>query len=872
MRARARRSPTGSRRARGATGAPDRARGARALGAGALAAGGARPARRGARARRRPRGAASASPPRPRRCSPRRGGGPRRCSTPRARSTRAWPRPCAARCASWPRCPADLQPRAGRAGRHARGAAGVPRRAGRAPGRVTVSEPQALRARRVRALFCLGLQEGDLPGARRGPSRSWATTSAARSTRPRACGCACTRTRCSVERLFFYAAVSRPTELLALGWHAADDDGAPTRARRCFVDDVRRPARRGLGATRRAGASWAPRAGRTPSAPTEREAARFAAAAAPPAQPPVIAPLRAPAALGPLRERHTWSASQLEVVGVVPGALVRRAPPAPGGARRPTPSRWSAASSPTACSSTRCRALAADGGALVPERLPDARAARARARWTSTPTDFKLSPNPERLRSRAAPARGRPAALPRVRRARRQRASRPSHVRGALRQAEDPHPPLELDDGALRIAGRIDRIDLGAGRPRGARLRLQGQDRDAAGQVAGRGQAAGRAVPADAAPRARPRAGRRALPAARRGARPAAPARRGAATTPTPAWTRVRPDRVDAEELEALLEACAQAARDAVAAAARRRAGAARPSSCAYGGGCAHPTICRCVTRMTVAAAALYDDAGRLIGRHGLPFTDEQADAIAPPRGPAAAVGQRRLGQDLRVGRALRALGARGRARARADPRDHVHREGRGRAAHARAGALRRARAPRPRARPRVGAGSRRSTGSARGSCAPTRCAPGSTRRSASSTRPRRATCAAAAFEAALAGFLAGDARPRRSTSPPPTASTRCRAIVCARTTSCAARARRGRRCRASARRRRRPGGAGRGAGARARPSSTRPTSGASVASARARAGALRGAAGRRRGRPGDAAGARRAGRRRVQAGQPEGA
>src|SRR3954451_12484366 len=54
-------------------------------------------------------------------------------------------------------------------------------------------------------------------------------------------------------------------------------------------------------------------------------------------------------------------------------------------------------------------------------------------------------------------------------------------------------------------------------------------------------------------------------------------------------------DRVDAEELEALLEACADAARTAVD---EIRAGALDPSpeSCAYTGGCAPPTIGRCVT------------------------------------------------------------------------------------------------------------------------------------------------------------------------------------------------------------------------------------------------------------------------------------
>ncbi|HEY6762414.1 MAG TPA: hypothetical protein VI318_23135, partial [Baekduia sp.] len=177
-------------------------------------------------------------------------------------------------------------------------------------GRVTVTKPQSLRARRVRALFVLGCNEGIFPAPAKpepflGDDERRAIN-AASGLRLRL-----HEDALNVERLFFYAAVSRPTELLAVSWHAADDEGAPS-VRSLLVDDLAdlldpawaaRPRRRELGA-----AGW-PAA----QAPTEREAARFAAAAAPPAAPPVIGHLTAPAALGPLRERHTWSASQLEV-------------------------------------------------------------------------------------------------------------------------------------------------------------------------------------------------------------------------------------------------------------------------------------------------------------------------------------------------------------------------------------------------------------------------------------------------------------------------------------------------------------------------------------------------------------------------------
>ena len=75
--------------------------------------------------------------------------------------------------------------------------------------------------------------------------------------------------------------------------------------------------------------------------------------------------------------------------------------------------------------------------------------------------DFKISPNPERLRSAL-----RRLEVDLVRyiefAAHAGSAFAPSHFEVKFGQAEDPYPPLELDGGALRLAGRIDRIDVDA--------------------------------------------------------------------------------------------------------------------------------------------------------------------------------------------------------------------------------------------------------------------------------------------------------------------------------------------------------------------------------------------------------------------------
>jgi RecB family exonuclease len=383
--------------------------------------------------------------------------------------------------------------------------------------------------------------------------------------------------------------VSRPTELLGLSWHSATDEGAPT-VRSLLVDDVAdlldegwaaAPRRRELGA-----AGW-PDAG----APTEREAARFAAAAAPPAQPPVIAPLRAAAALGPLRERHTWSASQLEVWASCPVRwfVERHLRPE---VLTPDPEPMVRGELAHRVLEHALSALASDGGGLVPERLPDARALVHRA-LEEHASDFKLSPNPERLRS--ALRRLEVDLLRYLEYAAHAGSSfKPSMFEVRFGMAEDPHPPLELDDGALRIAGRIDRIDVG---PDGRQALVYDYKGKSAApkakwldegklqvalyllmlrHVLGLDPVGGLYQPLGAAPdQQRPR---------------------GAVLDDAdPGLDTVRPDRVSADELEELIEACSQAAREAVDA---LRAGALepRPEQCAWGGGCAHPTICRCIT------------------------------------------------------------------------------------------------------------------------------------------------------------------------------------------------------------------------------------------------------------------------------------
>ena len=223
------------------TGVAGRRRRAGALGGGApdLPARRARPAcarrpRRGPRRPARPprrRGAAAAQ-----RAPPRAGRDPRgRRDARRPRRRRAAARARRARRPRRPRRRAVARRRRPWPTRWPRSRS--PRRTGRCPARSPSTSPLALRARRVRALVVARLQEGTFPAPPRPEpflgDADRRALNAASGLRLRLHEDALDR-----ERALFYAAVSRPTERLALGWHVADDDGAP-RVPSLLLSDVR---------------------------------------------------------------------------------------------------------------------------------------------------------------------------------------------------------------------------------------------------------------------------------------------------------------------------------------------------------------------------------------------------------------------------------------------------------------------------------------------------------------------------------------------------------------------------------------------------------------------------------------------------------
>lgn len=449
-------------------------------------------------------------------------------------------------------------------------------------GGVSLLDPLALRARRVRALLLCGLQEQTFPA----PAGTEGAALAERRLReagiaPRGRGSGRADSLAS-ERYLFYATVSRPTEALFLSWHASRDDGEPSPPS-LFLDDVRdlfseslweQRRRRGAGAYAPALRGEAPLFGElVESAESERR--------------PVLRDARV---LGMLAEREVWSASSLERWAACPMAwFVERM--LSDDALEPDPEPLQRGSLAHAVLDDVYARLREGPGSsrLTPARLPLALRACAEA-LAARIDEFPLAGSVER---HAAARRRLEADLERFLRAAAERESsfEPTSLElpFGFGQEEGSLPALELG-GGLRLRGRIDRIDTRGGEAivydyksgrveadRGGTKWLQRRRFQmalymrAVAELTDLDPVGGLYEPLTG--ELRPRGALRADVARELGC--------------------VRTDAFERDELDELLREVWEAA---AVAAAQARAGAleARPQTCAYRGGCMYPSICRC--------------------------------------------------------------------------------------------------------------------------------------------------------------------------------------------------------------------------------------------------------------------------------------
>jgi ATP-dependent helicase/DNAse subunit B len=452
----------------------------------------------------------------------------------------------------------------------------VPVREPGVPGAVLVADPLAIRARRFRAVFVCGLQEGVFP---RHPVPEPFLDDAARAGLARASGLVLPRHEdiLARERYLLYAAVSRPEEVLFLSFRSSDEEGDPALPS-AFVDDVRalftdelweRRGRRLL-----AEVTWPPGA-----APTPHELRRARAAAEDHPEPPPLGPPQTAPALAILAARETEAARGLETFAgcgvrwLVESVLrPQRTEPDPEPMRRGSiahavleqtlrrlrdregSARLTPASLPAALDEL---------GAAMADRRAAAAGTRARALLRELEVDLR------RLLSHEAECG---AGL------------EPRWLEWSFGGEGDGHGPLPI--GALGVTGRVDRIDVdAAGRAlvrdyKGRRVSAGARwARDHKLQVALYAVAVRELLGLETV-------GALYQPVGNRDVRP-----RGLVRDNVPG-RYVNGDVVDAAGLDEGLDAARELAGRA---AADLRAGRIRacPDSCTPNGGCAYPAICR---------------------------------------------------------------------------------------------------------------------------------------------------------------------------------------------------------------------------------------------------------------------------------------
>ena len=441
------------------------------------------------------------------------------------------------------------------------------------PGAVTVSDPQGLRARRVHALFACRLQEGVFPAPAR-PEPFFDDDERRRLAVASGLRLRMHEDALGAERYLLYAAVSRPSDRLVLSWHAADDEGDPV-VRSAFVDDVaglfsdrplERALRRDLGAV---------------GGPGARGALREAAYAEPRVREPVAAPLRHPDVLAQLRDRPAWSASGLEAWAGCPVKWFVE--------RLLNPDELEPDAEPLLRGNLAHRVLEqavrrlVEGGTLTPSRLPEAREA-IRTALDEIGRETQLSVDPSRER---ATRRRLEADLLRY-----VEAAAHGRTRFVPARFEETFDGLDLGEG-VTLRGTIDRIDvreLPGGRREAILVDYKGKNApehakwlsERKFQLALYAIAARRLL--DLEP-----VGALYQPLGAKDIR----ARGALIDGADPDRFVYENDVVAREEFEALLD---EAVAVALQAAREARSGELepRPDTCAWRGGCAYPTICRC--------------------------------------------------------------------------------------------------------------------------------------------------------------------------------------------------------------------------------------------------------------------------------------
>lgn len=324
-------------------------------------------------------------------------------------------------------------------------------------GAVLVSDPLGVRARRFRAVFLCGLQEGEFPRLVR-PEPFLGEDVRAELYDIDRLALRAPADALAEERYLFYSAISRAEERVVLSFRVSDEEGNPTLPS-FFVSEVRRLFGPELEDTlvRRplAEVTW-PLA----RAPVPSEVARAQAAEGPREPPRSIAPLSFAAAKAVLRHQKEVSAGTLEAYADCPVKWLVDKELQPE-ALEPKPDYFARGSYAHAVlERTLTRMREEQGSARLSEaNLPVARGllaevveserskfTLARSTATADAVSRRVHADLERYLTHAAHA---PSG-----------ATEPTHFELPFGMGEEAKPPLELAGGEVKVRGFVDRIDV----------------------------------------------------------------------------------------------------------------------------------------------------------------------------------------------------------------------------------------------------------------------------------------------------------------------------------------------------------------------------------------------------------------------------
>jgi ATP-dependent helicase/DNAse subunit B len=453
------------------------------------------------------------------------------------------------------------------------------------PGRVAVASPLAIRARRFEAVFVCGLQEGEFPA---GGASDPFLSDADRREIAGASGLALPlrEDQLERERYLFYVCASRAERLLVLSARVSGEEGEAEQPS-FFLDDVERvfPGLRDNARRRSlADVTWSPE-----DAPTPAEWERAVAAQRRATPPAPVGPIALEAALAALRDRGAVSPTAVERFAGCPVNWLVEDVLKPV-ALEPDPERLVQGAFAHDVLELTYRRLREQTG---DRRITEANLDRAEA--------IMLESLAEEVDRRGAAMRG-PRMRAAVRRLEFQLLRHLAYEAGSTSQFEPEHlelafglpgadhPEVELE-GGLRVRGKVDRVDR-LGDKVAVRDYKSGRvpDYSAANwPVKGRLQAALYMLVAERLLDVEAVAGLY-TPLSGDDRRP-----RGAVSAEYAdqlGGDFVGGDVLSDEDLAALREW----AREAIATAADEMGEGAlcsKPDSCAYRGGCSHPSICR---------------------------------------------------------------------------------------------------------------------------------------------------------------------------------------------------------------------------------------------------------------------------------------